>query len=160
MKFGDTTESIDAHSNDTQNDEQAHVNDHPMTANEKSTGQPSTNESTHISTADSVRQSSAMFKSSSALSRDGGAAKCKRMRTTFRNSQLKAMRLHFNQNQNPDGLELRRLSARTGLSKRVLQVLLLLSLLFLSLLAPLLGPLLLLNLNIHKYCNNFRAHLN
>lgn len=48
--------------------------------------------------------------------------RCKRIRTTFKNSQVKAMRSYFNANQNPDSQQLRQLSSQTELSKRVLQV--------------------------------------
>ncbi|XP_064457162.1 LIM/homeobox protein Lhx9-like [Ornithodoros turicata] len=47
---------------------------------------------------------------------------CKRMRTSFKHNQLRAMRAYFTMNHNPDSKDLKQLSARTGLSKRVLQV--------------------------------------
>ncbi|KAM7304760.1 LIM/homeobox protein Lhx2 isoform X3 [Ixodes scapularis] len=46
----------------------------------------------------------------------------KRMRTSFKHSQLRAMKAYFTVNHNPDSKDLKQLSARTGLSKRVLQV--------------------------------------
>ncbi|KAL7056971.1 hypothetical protein AAHC03_019270 [Spirometra sp. Aus1] len=46
----------------------------------------------------------------------------KRIRTSFRHDQLRAMKAHFEVNQNPDSKDLRQLSDETGLTKRVLQV--------------------------------------
>nr|XP_037270525.1 LIM/homeobox protein Awh-like [Rhipicephalus microplus] len=46
----------------------------------------------------------------------------KRMRTSFKHSQLRAMKAYFTVNHNPDSKDLKQLSLRTGLSKRVLQV--------------------------------------
>ncbi|CAN8019725.1 unnamed protein product [Ixodes persulcatus] len=46
----------------------------------------------------------------------------KRMRTSFKHSQLRAMKAYFTVNHNPDSKDLKQLSVRTGLSKRVLQV--------------------------------------
>ncbi|GIX85065.1 hypothetical protein CDAR_93841 [Caerostris darwini] len=46
----------------------------------------------------------------------------KRMRTSFKHHQLRAMKAFFNENQNPDAKELKKLASRTGLTKRVLQV--------------------------------------
>ena len=53
-------------------------------------------------------------------------AKTKRMRTSFKHAQLKAMKEHFQTNQNPDSKELKHLAQKTGLPKRVLQVTILL----------------------------------
>lgn len=46
----------------------------------------------------------------------------KRMRTSFKHHQLKQMKSYFTINHNPDSKELKGLSLKTGLSKRVLQV--------------------------------------
>ena len=48
--------------------------------------------------------------------------KQKRMRTSFKHHQLKIMKQYFNLNHNPDAKDLKQLSQKTGLSKRVLQV--------------------------------------
>lgn len=46
----------------------------------------------------------------------------KRMRTSFKHHQLRTMKSYFAINQNPDAKDLKQLSQKTGLSKRVLQV--------------------------------------
>lgn len=46
----------------------------------------------------------------------------KRMRTSFKHHQLRTMKSYFNINQNPDAKDLKQLAQKTGLSKRVLQV--------------------------------------
>lgn len=46
----------------------------------------------------------------------------KRMRTSFKHHQLRVMKSYFEVNHNPDAKDLKNLSVRTGLSKRVLQV--------------------------------------
>ncbi|CAF0859401.1 unnamed protein product [Brachionus calyciflorus] len=46
----------------------------------------------------------------------------KRLRTSFKHQQLRIMKAHFQINQNPDSKDLKELSERTGLQKRVLQV--------------------------------------
>lgn len=46
----------------------------------------------------------------------------KRMRTSFKHHQLRAMKHYFAANQNPDAKDLKQLAQKTGLSKRVLQV--------------------------------------
>jgi LIM homeobox protein 2/9 len=46
----------------------------------------------------------------------------KRNRTSFKHQQLRAMKAYFNLNHNPDSKDLKQLSLKTGLSKRVLQV--------------------------------------
>ena len=51
-----------------------------------------------------------------------GAAKTKRARTSFKHHQLRIMKAHFQINQNPDSRELKMLSQKTGLDKKVLQV--------------------------------------
>ncbi|XP_074624641.1 LIM/homeobox protein Lhx9-like isoform X3 [Acropora palmata] len=51
-----------------------------------------------------------------------GENKPKRMRTSFKNHQLRAMKAYFAMNHNPDAKDLKQLSQKTGLSKRVLQV--------------------------------------
>ncbi|XP_067940698.1 LIM/homeobox protein Lhx9-like [Watersipora subatra] len=48
--------------------------------------------------------------------------KQKRMRTSFKHHQLKVMKQYFTINHNPDAKDLKQLSHKTGLSKRVLQV--------------------------------------
>lgn len=53
---------------------------------------------------------------------NGNSNKKKRIRTSFKHTQLRIMRLHFQINQNPDSKDLKDLSERTGLQKRVLQV--------------------------------------
>ena len=50
-------------------------------------------------------------------------ARPKRMRTSFKHHQLRAMKSYFAINHNPDAKDLKQLSQKTGLSKRVLQVL-------------------------------------
>ncbi|KAG9510506.1 LIM/homeobox protein Lhx5, partial [Fragariocoptes setiger] len=49
-------------------------------------------------------------------------SRCKRMRTSFKHHQLRAMKAHFHMNQNPDAKDLKILAQKTGLTKRVLQV--------------------------------------
>jgi len=49
-------------------------------------------------------------------------SKQKRLRTSFQHQQLRFMRSYFNLNHNPDAKELKNLSEKTNLSKRVLQV--------------------------------------
>jgi hypothetical protein len=48
--------------------------------------------------------------------------KTKRARTSFKHHQLRIMKAHFQINQNPDSRELKMLSQKTGLDKKVLQV--------------------------------------
>lgn len=48
--------------------------------------------------------------------------KQKRMRTSFKHHQLRIMKQYFNLNHNPDAKDLKQLSQKTSLSKRVLQV--------------------------------------
>ncbi|XP_038821537.1 LIM/homeobox protein Lhx2-like isoform X1 [Salvelinus namaycush] len=50
------------------------------------------------------------------------SAKSKRMRTSFKHHQLRTMKSYFAINHNPDAKDLKQLSQKTGLSKRVLQV--------------------------------------
>ena len=52
----------------------------------------------------------------------GMGNKSKRARTSFKHNQLRIMRSHFQINQNPDSRELKMLSQKTGLDKKVLQV--------------------------------------
>lgn len=49
-------------------------------------------------------------------------SKTKRARTSFKHHQLRIMKAHFQINQNPDSRELKMLSQKTGLDKKVLQV--------------------------------------
>ncbi|VDQ15920.1 unnamed protein product [Trichobilharzia regenti] len=44
------------------------------------------------------------------------------MRTSFKHHQLRTMKAYFNMNHNPDVKDLKVLTEKTGLSKRVLQV--------------------------------------
>ncbi|XP_051955265.1 LIM/homeobox protein Lhx2-like [Xyrauchen texanus] len=48
--------------------------------------------------------------------------KSKRMRTSFKHHQLRSMQAFFTHNHNPDAKDLKELSQKTGLTKRVLQV--------------------------------------
>ena len=50
------------------------------------------------------------------------AGKTKRVRTSFKQNQLLIMKTYFALNHNPDSKDLKQLSIKTGLSKRVLQV--------------------------------------
>ena len=50
------------------------------------------------------------------------SSKKKRVRTSFKHQQLRIMKAHFQQNPNPDSKDLKELSEKTGLQKRVLQV--------------------------------------
>jgi LIM homeobox protein 2/9 len=52
----------------------------------------------------------------------GQQQKGKRMRTTFKHNQLRIMKSYFEMNPNPDTKDLKQLSQKTGLCKRVLQV--------------------------------------
>jgi LIM homeobox protein 2/9 len=52
----------------------------------------------------------------------GSHQKGKRMRTTFKHNQLRVMKSYFEMNPNPDTKDLKQLSQKTGLCKRVLQV--------------------------------------
>jgi Homeodomain len=49
-------------------------------------------------------------------------SRSKRMRTSFKHHQLRTMKSYFAINQNPDAKDLKQLAQKTGLSKRVLQV--------------------------------------
>ena len=51
-----------------------------------------------------------------------GSSKTKRARTSFKHHQLRIMKAHFQINQNPDSRELKMLSQKTCLDKKVLQV--------------------------------------
>lgn len=50
------------------------------------------------------------------------SARAKRMRTSFKHHQLRTMKSYFAINHNPDAKDLKQLSQKTGLPKRVLQV--------------------------------------
>jgi len=57
--------------------------------------------------------------------RDGGAAtttRQKRLRTSFKQHQLRVLKNYFALNHNPDAKDLKQLSQKTGLGKRILQV--------------------------------------
>lgn len=56
------------------------------------------------------------------LDGQSGSGKTKRARTSFKHHQLRIMKAHFQINQNPDSRELKMLSQKTGLDKKVLQV--------------------------------------
>lgn len=56
------------------------------------------------------------------LSAAAAAARAKRMRTSFKHHQLRTMKSYFAINHNPDAKDLKQLSQKTGLPKRVLQV--------------------------------------
>ena len=56
------------------------------------------------------------------LSCSGGVNRPKRVRTSFKHHQLRTMKAYFSVNHNPDAKDLKQLSQKTGLSKRVLQV--------------------------------------
>lgn len=49
-------------------------------------------------------------------------SKTKRVRTTFTEEQLAILQAHFQIDSNPDGQDLERIAAKTGLTKRVTQV--------------------------------------
>ncbi|CAI2356112.1 unnamed protein product [Caenorhabditis sp. 36 PRJEB53466] len=51
-----------------------------------------------------------------------GHQRSKRMRTSFKHHQLRAMKTYFALNHNPDAKDLKQLAAKTNLTKRVLQV--------------------------------------
>jgi LIM homeobox protein 2/9 len=73
----------------------------------------------------SGRKTNMLMNSSSGTSSSSAHSKKKRMRTSFKHQQLRIMKAHFQINQNPDSKELKELSEKTGLPKRVLQVLVL-----------------------------------
>lgn len=50
------------------------------------------------------------------------SSRTKRMRTSFKHHQLRTMKSYFAINHNPDAKDLKQLSQKTGLPKRVLQV--------------------------------------
>ncbi|XP_030764139.1 protein apterous-like [Sitophilus oryzae] len=52
----------------------------------------------------------------------GSNQRTKRMRTSFKHHQLRTMKSYFAINHNPDAKDLKQLSQKTGLPKRVLQV--------------------------------------
>lgn len=52
----------------------------------------------------------------------GSNQRTKRMRTSFKHHQLRTMKSYFSINHNPDAKDLKQLSQKTGLPKRVLQV--------------------------------------
>jgi hypothetical protein len=53
----------------------------------------------------------------------GAKHKAKRIRTTFTEEQTATLQVEFNLDSNPDGADLERIAQKTGLSKRVTQVL-------------------------------------
>jgi len=52
-----------------------------------------------------------------------GCGRQKRLRTSFKHHQLRSMKAYFALNHNPDAKDLKELAQKTGLTKRVLQVL-------------------------------------
>ena len=52
----------------------------------------------------------------------GAGGRAKRVRTSFKHHQIRIMKTYFAINHNPDAKDLKSLSQKTGLSKRVLQV--------------------------------------
>jgi len=80
------------------------------------------------SLTDSIHDSSGLSNGSSghpchgSLMNGSASNKNKRVRTSFKHHQLKAMKHYFSLNQNPDAKDLKGLSTKTGLTKRVLQV--------------------------------------
>ncbi|KAJ8922152.1 hypothetical protein NQ315_004087 [Exocentrus adspersus] len=52
----------------------------------------------------------------------GSSQRTKRMRTSFKHHQLRTMKSYFAINHNPDAKDLKQLSQKTGLPKRVLQL--------------------------------------
>lgn len=60
----------------------------------------------------------------------GSTSRTKRMRTSFKHHQLRTMKSYFAINHNPDAKDLKQLSQKTGLPKRVLQVISFLSSLY------------------------------
>ena len=53
---------------------------------------------------------------------NGQPPRQKRVRTSFKHHQLRTMKSYFTLNHNPDAKDLKQLSQKTQLSKRVLQV--------------------------------------
>lgn len=51
-----------------------------------------------------------------------GNSRQKRIRTSFKHHQLRILKSYFALNQNPDAKDLKQLTQKTGLTKRVLQV--------------------------------------
>ena len=58
------------------------------------------------------------------ITKDCELRKTKRVRTSFKHYQIAAMKQAFREKPNPDANDLKNLSTETGLSKRVLQVIL------------------------------------
>jgi hypothetical protein len=52
----------------------------------------------------------------------GRSTGSKRMRTSFKHHQLRTMKAYFALNHNPDAKDLKQLAQKSGLTKRVLQV--------------------------------------
>ncbi len=69
-----------------------------------------------------TEQTPALLNSITNTNNTSNSKKKKRMRTSFKHQQLRIMKAHFQLNQNPDSKDLKELSERTGLQKRVLQV--------------------------------------
>jgi len=53
---------------------------------------------------------------------DGAVPRPKRLRTSFKHYQLRALKTYFALNHNPDAKDLKQLSQKTALGKRILQV--------------------------------------
>jgi hypothetical protein len=78
--------------------------------------------SSHVNDQVSMSGDSSLNGIGSMSAMSSNAQRTKRMRTSFKHHQLKSMKNYFQMNQNPDAKELKMLSAKTGLTKRVLQV--------------------------------------
>lgn len=74
------------------------------------------------SSLSSPTNSSTMGTTGSMSQQQHQQTRTKRMRTSFKHHQLRTMKSYFNINQNPDAKDLKQLAQKTGLSKRVLQV--------------------------------------
>jgi len=53
---------------------------------------------------------------------DSSTPRQKRLRTSFKQHQLRLLKSYFALNHNPDAKDLKQLSQKTGLGKRILQV--------------------------------------
>jgi len=80
------------------------------------------NLSSNIDTGCMSDGQSSITGSSLGLSGHPTGQRTKRMRTSFKHHQLRTMKSYFSINQNPDAKDLKQLAQKTGLSKRVLQV--------------------------------------
>ncbi|XP_039545241.1 LIM/homeobox protein Lhx2a isoform X2 [Pimephales promelas] len=76
----------------------------------------------HVDAADHGTYNSDVSDMGVELSERVSCQKSKRMRTSFKHHQLRSMQSFFTHNHNPDAKDLKELSQKTGLTKRVLQV--------------------------------------